>query len=184
MNNPNLEQFIDSLAGLAEASTATRRLTTDPFKAGEEYEYATPVNGLVLIDGKRDSRTILEHDKTTFYVIVSGSEKIRFGPVLYSCVCVIRKDSKSTVKKLFTYLFDTDTLAIDCDNAAMPLQAVGSNNHFIRDPRKYEHLFPGILNDGKTACMMKQVYDLSSKLDINITNNMLCVTPKNSKAPS
>ena len=86
-------EFIDIVLKLFDEK-GTRWITTNPLETNDKYEYATPINDLIVIDGRCGARTVLKNDCIAKYVIVSGN-KFTFNGILYATVTLIVKNLKT-----------------------------------------------------------------------------------------
>ena len=128
-----LEDFIKELKNCVKLSA--RMLTTDPCETEENYEFAIPVNDLVLISGSNGTRVILKHKTITKYIIVSAE------PIIdkqYNVVYMVQEDSeRKGSPKLSMILTDAETLAVHCSNNKRPILPIGEKVHFIANPSNY-----------------------------------------------
>ena len=156
--------------------TGARRITTDPFSVGEGIEFAIPINDLVIIDGRCGKKTVLEHNGSTKYVIVSGN-KILFNGIEYSTVYTIEEiPGKDSV--LYSALSNAETLALHCEPNETPVLPVGGDENFISTPSAY-HLTQYVKTNQEGIYLRQDMnLDITSKLGVSIENSQLIVTPK------
>lgn len=172
--------FIQMTKSLFE--TGVRRITTDPFNLREGIEFAIPINDLIIIDGHCSKKTILEHNGSTKYVIVS-SNKILFNGIEYSTVYTIEEiPGKDGV--LYSALSNTETLALHCEPSKTPVLPVGSDENFISTPSAF-HLTQYVKTNQEGIYLRQDMdLDITSKLGVSIENSQLIVTPKTTQPSS
>lgn len=152
-----------------------RRITTDPFCTTEGFEFAIPVNDMILIDGHCGAKSILEHKGITRYVIVSGNKFI-FNNVEYATIYVIEENAGKT--KLYTAMSNTDTLALVCSESDQPLQPIGGNANFIYNPSDFKLTRYAKTTQNSVYIRQDLTLDITSKLSVSIKDSQIIVTPK------
>ncbi len=170
----NREIFIEMTKSLFD--TGVRRITTDPFKAGESNEFAIPINDLVIIDGHCNAKTILEHNGSTKYVIVSDNKFI-FNGIQYATVYTIEETpGKSDV--LYTALSNAETLALHCETNPTPVLPIGGDANFISSPSEFRMTRYAKTTQEGIYLRQDLNLDITSKLNVSIENSKIIVTPK------
>lgn len=168
------EEFIQTTKSLFGATA--RRITTNPFAAGEGQEFAIPVNDLVIIDGHCGKQTILEHAGTIKYVIVSGN-KFLFNSIEYSTVYIIEETPGKT-DELYTVLSNSETLALHCEHNDTPVLPIGGDANFITKPSEF-HLTRYAKTKQEGVYIRQDLnLDITSKLSVSIKDSQIIVTPK------
>ncbi len=172
MNNRGI--FIEMTKSLF--ASGARKVTTDPFKAGEGNEFAIPINDLVIIDGHCNSKTILEHNDTTKYVIVSDNKFI-FNGLEYATIYTI-EESPGKSAKLYTALSNAETLALHCEPNPTPVLPIGGDANFISSPSDF-HMTRYAKTKQEGVYLRQDLnLDITSKLSVSIKDSKIIVTPK------
>ncbi len=175
----NREIFIEMAKSLFK--TDVRRITTDPFKAGEGNEFAIPINDLIIIDGHCNSKTILEHNGTIKYVIVSDNKFI-FNGIQYATVYTIEETPGGT-SVLYNALSNTETLALHCEPSKTPVLPVGSGVNFISTPSEF-HMTRYAKTTQEGIYLRQDLnLDIASRLSVSVKDSRIIVTPKTTQPP-
>ena len=168
------EIFIETTKSLF--TNDVRRITTDPFKVGEGYEFAIPLNDLILIDGHCGAKTILEHENTTKYVIISAN-KFVFNNIQYATIYVI-VESPTQTAEIYSALSNSETLALRCSKSDHPLLPIGGDVNFIDSPSSFR--LTRYMKTTQEGIYIRQdlTLDITEKLNVSIQDSQLIVTPK------
>ena len=161
------EEFIETTKSLFGANA--RIITTDPFKAGEGVEFAIPINDLIIIDGHCGAQTILEHEGSTKYIIVSGN-KFLFNNIEYATVYVIEEiPGKPT--ELYSVLSNAESLALHCKPNRNPILPIGGNTNFISSPEDF-HLTRYVKTNQEGIYIRQDIaLNITEKLGISIQDS-------------
>jgi|GEM_PF-1953114 len=172
-----LEDFIEKLKNCVKLSA--RMLTTDPCENEENYEFAIPVNDLVLISGSNDTRVILKHGTITKYILVSSEPII---DKLYNVVYIVQEDSKNKSAIRFSMILtDASTLAVHCSNSKKPILPVGDKVKFIENPSNYTCTQYCQTEDPDYFVREEITYDIASQLRASIDEKGIHVTVSSNK---
>ena len=174
-------EFIDIVLKLFDEK-GTRWITTNPLETNDKYEYATPINDLIVIDGRCGARTVLKNDCIAKYVIVSGN-KFTFNGILYATVTLIVKNLKTEETSLVNMLSNCESLALRCIGNNNPILPIGGDINFISNPSN--HKLVRYIKTTQNGFFLRQEINcnIASQLSLGINNSQIIVTPITPQPP-
>lgn len=166
-------RLMDLFKGLPRLITTESVVINPGIREGDQL--VAPVNGLVLIDAKCGSRSIIQTPTSIKYIVVSKNT-VLFNGVHYRIAFLVEENIETGKYKIFNALFSSDTLAVHCDAAEQQFETVGNDPSFIGNPKKHTLTRIHKTNQEGVFIHEKLELDISSKLTYNIDETGLNVT--------
>ena len=174
----SFDRLMDLFKGLPRLITTEQVVINQSNREGDQL--VVPVNDLVLIDASVGSRKIIQHGGIVKYVAISLNQ-VLFNGVMYKTAFVIQENYETKQRKIFNMLFDSDTLAVHCSDSECPIECVGHDPRFIKDPKECVVVKYVPAKPHSTTEFVRQQFNInvSSKLNYSINNDGITVNVLN-----